>query len=133
MKKLQLPIIILSFFFFFFVFVAVATVIPVFDSNYVDLEYRLQSAPASVESNIADITFLSPDVDIHPSISSDVVTEDINLDTDIDTGDPPEEFEMNDHGVSLTSSAPKENPVLIVRSLALKISHFPPKVSRLII
>ena len=133
MKKLQLPIIILSFFWVLHAFVAVATVILLFDSNYADLECRMQNAPASVESNIADITFLSPDVDIHPSISSDVVTEDINLDTDIDTGDPPEEFEMNDSGVSLTSSAPKENPVLIVRSLALKISHFPPEVSRLII
>ena len=133
MKKIQLQIIILSFYWVLHAFIAVATVISVFDNNYVDLEYRLQSAPASVESNIADITFLSPDVDIHLSISSDVVTEDINLDTDIDTGDPPEEFEMNDPGVSLTSSAPKENPVLIVRSLALKISHFPPKVSRLII
>ena len=133
MKKLQLPIIILSFFWVLHAFVAVATVIPVFDSNYADLECRLQSAPASVESNIADITFLSPDVDIHPSISSDVVTEDISLDTDIDTGDPPEEFEMDDPGVPLTSSVPKENPALIVRSLALKIFHFPPEVFRLII
>jgi hypothetical protein len=133
MKRLHLSIVILSFFWVFHAFVAVATVIPVFDSNYVDLECRLQSLPASVESNIADITFLSPDVDIHPYISSDVGTEDINLDTDIDTSDPPEESEMNDLGVSLTSSSPKETPVLIVRSLALKVFHFPPEVSRLII
>jgi len=133
MKKLQLPILILSFLWISHSVAGVFTVIPEFGINHSDLECSLQSAPGSVESNIADITFLSPDVDIQPSISSDVVTEDINLDTDIDTGDPPEEFEMNDPGVSLTSSAPKENPVLIVRSLALKIFHFPPEVSRLII
>jgi hypothetical protein len=133
MKKLQLSIFILSFLWISHAFVAVATVILLFDSNYADLECRIQNAPASVESNIADITFLSPDVDIHPYISSDVGREDINLDTDIDTGDPPEESEMNDPGVFLTSSSPKENPVLIVRSLALKVFHFPPEVSRLII
>jgi len=113
----------------------VFTVIPAFGSNYSDLECSLESASASVESNISDITSLYPDFDPkfapHSYNSIDVGTEYINVDTDIDTADSAEGFEMNDRDVSSTSPAIKEIPVLIVRSIALKIFNFPPEVSRL--
>jgi hypothetical protein len=135
MKKLQLSIFILSFLWISHAIAGVFTVIPEFGINYSDLKCSLQSAPVSVESNISDITCLYPDVDpnfpLHPHISSDVGTEDINLDTDIDTADSSDGFEMNDRDVSITSPALKEIPVLIVQSIALKVFNFPPEVSRL--
>lgn len=135
MKKLQLAILILSFLWISHDIVGVFTVIPGFGFNYSDLKCSLQSAPASVESNISDITSLYPDVEpnftLHSSIFSGVGTEDINLDTDIDSTDSTEGSEMNDRDVSLKSPALKEIPVLVVRSIALKIFNFPPEVSRL--
>jgi len=135
MKKFQLCIFILSFFWISHGIVGVFTVIPEFGINYSDLKYSLQSEPASVEYNISDIPCLYPDDEsnfsFHPYIFSDVGTEDINLDTDIDTTDSAEGFEMNDRDVSLTSPAPNEISVLIVRSIALKIFNFPLEVSRL--
>jgi len=135
MKKLQLSILILSFLLIFHAIAGVFTVIPVSGNNSEELEYGLQSSTASVESNISDITSLYPDVDpniaLHLQISSDVGTEDINVDTDIDTADSAEGFEMNDREVSLTSPVLKEIPVLILRSIALKVFNFPPEVSRL--
>jgi hypothetical protein len=135
MKKLQLPILILSFLWISHSVAGVFTVIPEFGINHSDLECSLQSAPASVVSNIADSTFLytglNPNFALRPPISTDVGTEDINVDTDIDTADSADGFEMNDRDVSLTSTALKEIPVLIVQSIALKVFNFPPEVSRL--
>jgi len=135
MKKLQLSIFILSFLWVSHAVAGVFTVIPAFSSNYSDLECRLQSVSASVESSISDITCLYSDVDPnfspHPYIFSDVGIEHINVDTDIDTADSAEGFEMNDRDVSITSPALKEIPVLIVHSIALKVFNFPPEVSRL--
>ena len=135
MKKLQLSILILGFLWISHAVAGVFTVIPEFGINYSDLKCSLQSAPASVENNISDITYLYPDVDpnfsLHPYILSDFGTEDINVDTDIDTADSAEGFEMNDRDVSITSPALKEIPVLMVRSMALKVFNFPPEVSRL--
>jgi hypothetical protein len=135
MKKLQLPILILSFLWISHAVAGVFTVIPEFGINHSDVEYSLQSAPASVVSNIADSTFLytdtNPNFVLRPHISTDVGTEDINVDTDIDTADSADGFEMNDRDVSLTSTVLKDIPVLIVQSIALKIFNFPPEVSRL--
>ena len=135
MKKLQLSILILSFLWISHAVAGVFTVIPEFVINYSDLKCSLQSAPATVVSNIADSTFLytglNPNFALSPHNSSDVGTEDINVDTDIDTPDSAEGFEMNDRDVSLTSTVIKEIPVLIVQSIALKVFNFPPEVSRL--
>ncbi len=135
MKKLQLSILILSFLWVSHAVAGVFTVIPEFGINYSDLKCTLQSAPASVESNISDITCLYPNVDpnfsLRPYIFSEVGIEDINVDTDIDTADSAEGFEKNDRDVSITSPALKEIPVLIVQSIALKVFNFPPEVSRL--
>jgi|GEM_PF-1014249 len=135
MKKLQLSILILSFLWISHAVAGVFTVIPEFGINYSNLECSLQSAPASVVSNIADSTFLytglNPNFALCPHISTDAGTEDINVDTDIDTADSAEGFEMNDRDVSITSQALKEIPVLMVRSIALKVFNFPPEVSRL--
>jgi len=135
MKKLQLSILILSFLCVSHAVAGVFTVIPEFGINYSDLKCTLQSASASVESNISDITCLYPNVDpnfsLRPYIFSEVGIEDINVDTDIDTADSAEGFEMNDRDVSITSPALKEIPVLIVQSIALKVFNFPPEVSRL--
>ena len=135
MKKLQLSIVILSFLWISHAMAGVFSVIPAYGSNNSDLECCLQGASVSVESNIADRVFLYPNFDpnciLHPYNSSDVGTEYINVDTDIDTADSAEGFEMNDRDVSLTSPAIKEIPVLIVRSIALKVFNFPPEVSRL--
>lgn len=132
MKKLQLSIFILSFLWISHSIAGVFTVIPAFGINYSDLKCSLQSVPASVVSNIADSTFLYTGLDsnfaLSPHISSDVGTEDIYVDTDIDAADSAEGFEMNDREVSL---ALKEIPVLIVQSIALKVFNFPPEVSRL--
>ena len=137
MKKLQLSILILGFLWISHAVAGVFTVIPEFGINYSDLKCSLQSAPASVESNISDITCIYPDVDPnfppYPCIFNDVGTEDINVDTDIDTADSDEGFEMNDRDVSITSPVLKEIPLLIVQSTALKVFNFPPEVSRLII
>jgi hypothetical protein len=135
MKKLQLLIVMLSFFWISHAVAGVFTVRPAFGINYWDLGCNIQSAPASVENNIADRASLYPDFDPkfdpHSYISSDVRTKDINLDSDIDTTDSAEGFEMNDRDVSLTSPVIKEIPVLIVRSIALKVFNFSPEVSRL--
>ena len=133
MKKLQLSIFILSFLWTSYAIAGVFTVIPDFGINYSELKCSLQIAPASVESNISDITYLYPDVDpnfpLHPYILSVVGTED----TDFDSDDSDEGFEMNDRHVSITSPNLKKIPVLIVKSIALKVFNFPPEVSRLII
>jgi hypothetical protein len=135
MKKLQLSILILSFLWISHAVAGIFTVIPEFGINYSNLECSLQSAPASVVSNIADSTFLytglNPNFALRPHISTDAGTEDINVDTDIDTADSADGFEMNDRDVSLTSTALKEIPALIVQSMALKVFNFPPEVSRL--
>jgi hypothetical protein len=135
MKKLQLFIVMLSFLWISNGIAGVFTVRPAFGINYSELECSMQSSPESLEGNIADITSQYPDFDpkfAPPSYNSiDVGTEDINLDTDIDTTDSAEGFEMNDRDVSLTSPAIKEIPVLIVRSIALKVFNFSPEVSRL--
>jgi len=135
MKKLQLSIVILSILWISHAIAGVFTVIPAFGSNYSDLKCCFQGASAFVETNIADSVFLYPNFDqngvLHPHISSDVGIEDINLDTDIDTADSSDGFEMNDRAVSLTSSTLKKTPALIVRSIALKVFNFPPEVSRL--
>ena len=135
MKKLQLSIVILSYLWIFHAIAGVFSVIPAYGSNNSDLECCLQGVSVPVESNIEDSVFLYPNFDpnfaLHPNIFSDVGTEDINLDTDIDTTDSGEGFEMSDRDVSLTSPALKEIPVLIVRSIALKIINFPPEISRL--
>jgi hypothetical protein len=135
MKKLQLLFVMLSFLWISHAIAGVFTMRPAFDINYSDLECSMQSSPAFLEGNIADITSLYPDFDPKfppPSYNPiDVGTEDINLDTDIDTTDSAEGFEMNDRDVSLTSPAIKEIPVLIVRSIALKVFNFSPEVSRL--
>jgi len=135
MKKLQLSILILSFLCVSHAVAGVFTVIPEFGINYSDLKCTLQSASASVESNISDITCLYPNVDpnfsLRPYIFSEVGIEDINVDTDIHTADSADGFEMNDRDVSLTSTALKEIPVLIVQSMELKVFNFPPEVSRL--
>ena len=135
MKKLQLFIVILSFLWIPHAIAGVFSVIPAYGSNHSDLECCLQGVSVSVESDIADSVFLYPKFDpnfvLHPNIFCDVGPEDINLDTDIDTTDSGEGFEMNGRDVSLTSPALKEIPVLIVRSIALKIINFPPEISRL--
>jgi hypothetical protein len=135
MKKLQLSIVILSFLCCSHAVAAVFTVVPAFAGSYSDLECSLQSAPAFEESSIADITFLypnfDPDFDLHPHIFGDAGIEDVSLDTDIDTADSTDGSEMNDRGESLTSSALKEIPTFIVRSIALKVFNFPTEVSRL--
>ena len=135
MKKLQLSIIIVSFLWIFHTIAGVFSVIPAYGSNNSDLECCFQGVSVSVESDIADSVFLYPKFDpnfvLHSNIICDVETEDINLDTDIDTTDSGEGFEMNDRDVSLTSPVIKEIPVLIVRSIALKIINFPPEISRL--
>jgi len=137
MKKLQLSIFILSFLWISHAIAGVFTVIPDLGINYSDLKCSLQSAHASVESDISDITCLYPDVDpnfpLHSYILSVVGTEGINKDIDIDTDDSAEGFEMNDRDVSITSPTLKEIPVLSAQSIALKVFNFPPEVSRLII
>ena len=135
MKKLQLSIVILSILWVSHAIAGVFTVIPAFGSNHSGLECCFESAFASVERNIADRVFLYPNFDpncaLHQHLFSDVGIEDINLDTDIDTADSTDGFEMNERAVSLTSSTLKKIPVFVVRSIALKISNFPPEVSRL--
>ena len=135
MKKLQLSIVIISFLWIFYAIAGVFSVIPAYGSNNSDLECCLQGVSVPVESNNADSVFLysnfDPNFALHPNIFSDVGTENINLDTDIDTTDSGEGFEMSDRDVSLTSPALKEISVLIVRSIALKIINFPPEISRL--
>ena len=135
MKKLQLSIIIVSFLWIFHAIAGVFSLIPAYRSNNSDLECCLQGVSVSVKSDIADSVFLYPKFDpnfvLHPNIFCDVGPEDINLDTDIDATDSGEGFEMNDRDVSLTSPVIKEIPVLIVRSIALKIINFPPEISRL--
>jgi hypothetical protein len=135
MKKLQLSIVILSILWVSHAIAGVFTVMPAFGSNHSDLECCFQGAFASVERNIADQVFIYPNFDPncapHQHLSSDVGIEDINLDTDIDTADSTDGFEMNERAVSLTSSTLKKIPVFVVRSIALKISNFPPEVSRL--
>ena len=135
MKKLQLSIVILSFLWISHAIAGVFSVIPTYGSNISDLECCLQGPFVAVESNIADSIFLYPNFDsnyvLHPHISSDIGIEGMRLDVDIDTADPSDGFEMNDREVSFTSSALKETPAIIVRSIALNIFNFPPEASRL--
>lgn len=138
MKKLQLLIVILSVLWCSHVFAAVFTVMPASGSSYWGLEYSLQRAVPSAQSNTAGTTPLflifSSNVSHPPYAFNDVETKDINSDTDIDTADsddPDDGFELNDRSEPLTSSAPKEIPSLIINSIALKVLNFPLEVSRL--
>ena len=134
MKKLQLSIVILSLLWVSSAVAAVFTGIPSNGINSAKLD-SLHNVRVPVKSNVADFTFLypgfDPDFALHPYIFSDVGTEDINLDTDIDTTDSAEKFGMNDRGALLTTLSLEDPPILMVRSFALNVFNFPPEVSRL--
>ena len=136
MKKIQLFIVVLlGFLCYSSILAADFPLIPSIANDFSDLGCSIHGTPLPVESSIADAFFICshfvPDFDLHPHISVDIGTEDISLDTLIDTTDSTDDFEMKGHDESLTSPILKKIPSTTIRSIGLNTFNFPLEVSRL--
>lgn len=128
MKKLQLFIIISTVLLASYAFGSDSLITDDVNNLCADFNYSRQSTTRSARHNSPDKTFRFSKFFSDSCISTDIDITDVQSDSDIDI---PDASEMNDHEVTLVSSALEESLISMTRCQAAALFCFPSEAYRL--